>query len=61
MKDYKQWTSADRARSQRYINKAKELGLRPTASACCLCGRTYVLLQDHCEDYDPTLNILLRC
>lgn len=58
MKDYKQWSASDRARSQRYINKAKELGLISAATECYLCGRSNVLLQDHCEDYDPTLNIL---
>lgn len=56
MREYKQWTAAERNRSLRLTNKAKKLGLIPPPAQCSICGKTEGTLQYHNEDYDATLN-----
>ena len=58
MNDYKKWTGADRERSLRLVKKAKAKGLLSDPCGCSLCGRSGVTIQEHCEDYDATLDYI---
>ncbi len=56
MNDYKKWTGKEREKSLRLVNKARAMGMLPEPCECSLCGRRGVKIQEHSEDYDPTLD-----
>lgn len=56
MKNYKQWTPADRWRNLRLYKDALRLGLWNEPKKCRFCGQRHGILQTHCTDYDVSLN-----
>ena len=58
MKDYKQWTAAQRWQNLDLYKCAKALGLISAPCKCVKCGQTRGILQTHCVDYDVSLSLL---
>lgn len=58
MKNYKQWTPAQRWRNLGLYKDAIRSGLWSNPSECRICGQKRGILQTHCIDYDISLAYL---